>query len=67
MLVFRLLTGRDDAAFCHRVTEALSRGWSLHGPPALAYDHARASIIAGQAITKEVDSPYSSDLDFTKL
>jgi hypothetical protein len=25
--LYRYLTGPDDASFCHRVSEALSRGW----------------------------------------
>jgi len=28
--VYRYLTGPDDAGFCHRVTEALSKGWALY-------------------------------------
>jgi len=31
--IYRYLTGPDDASFCHRVTEALSRGWLLYGRP----------------------------------
>ncbi|SEG52051.1 protein of unknown function [Bosea lathyri] len=27
--LYRYLTGPDDAAFCHRVSEALSQGWVL--------------------------------------
>jgi hypothetical protein len=27
--LYRYLTGPDDAAFCHRVSEALSQGWQL--------------------------------------
>lgn len=38
MKVYRILTGPDDAGFCHRVTEALSQGWELHGDPALTFD-----------------------------
>jgi hypothetical protein len=67
MLVFRLLTGQDNAAFCHRVTEALSRGWSLYGPPSLTFDAAKGIVVAGQAITKETDSHYSVDLDLAAL
>ena len=47
MMVYRVLTGVDDAAFCHRVTEALSLGWSLHGAPSLAYDSTRRAVICG--------------------
>lgn len=67
MLVYRLLSGPDDAAFCHRITEALSHGWQLHGSPALSFDPERKCGIVAQAITKKVDLPYSKDLDFTAL
>jgi len=45
---YRLLSGPDDAAFCHRVSAALALGYVLHGSPALAFDGER--IIAAQAI-----------------
>ncbi|MEP6283322.1 MAG: DUF1737 domain-containing protein, partial [Nitratireductor sp.] len=31
MKLYRYLTGPDDAAFCHKVTAALNKGWRLHG------------------------------------
>jgi len=67
MIVYRLLSGPDDAAFCHRVTEALSRGWKLHGNPAMTFDPKRNGTIVAQAITKDVDAGYSPELDFTTL
>lgn len=38
---YRVLTGKDDTAFCHRVSEALALGYRLHGSPAIAFagDH----------------------------
>ena len=45
---YRLLTGPDDAAFCHRVSEALALGYQLYGSPAAAFDGAR--IIVAQAL-----------------
>ena len=27
--IYRLLTGKDDRAFCERVSEALDQGWRL--------------------------------------
>ncbi|MGO4664751.1 DUF1737 domain-containing protein [Bosea sp. 2YAB26] len=60
--LYRYLTGPDDAAFCHRVSEALSRGWELYGPPTLTYDAKEQRVICGQAIIKDVDGPYSPDL-----
>ncbi|MCZ8185204.1 MAG: DUF1737 domain-containing protein [Beijerinckiaceae bacterium] len=61
--LYRFLTGPDDASFCHRVSEALSRGWQLHGSPSLTYDDARKQVIAGQAIIKVRAGGYSPDLD----
>jgi hypothetical protein len=65
--LYRYLTGPDDAAFCHRITEALSKGWTLYGHPTLAYDAAQSRVICGQAIIKDVDDlPYTSDLNFAE-
>ena len=41
---YRLLTGTDDAAFCHRVSEALDAGYTLHGSPAVAIDRDRTVV-----------------------
>lgn len=55
MKLYRLLTGPDDSAFCHKVTLALSRGWQLHGSPAYAFNAAAGIMHCSQAVTKEVD------------
>ncbi|WP_445680872.1 DUF1737 domain-containing protein [Radicibacter daui] len=55
MKLYRYLTGPDDAAFCHRVTAALNKGWSLQGNPTLTYDAEAKRVICGQAICKEVE------------
>jgi hypothetical protein len=60
--LYRYLTGPDDASFCHRVSEALSKGWTLYGPPTLAFDAARQRVICGQAITKTVAADYAPDM-----
>lgn len=60
--IYRFLTGPDDAAFCHRVSDALSKGWKLHGSPQLTFDSARGIVICGQAVTKESDKPYAPDM-----
>lgn len=46
--VYRLLTGPDDAKFCHRVSEALALGYRLHGSPAATFDGKQ--VIVAQAI-----------------
>lgn len=48
--IYRLLTGRDDRAFCERVSEALEQGWHLHGSPAIAWDHEAGCMKAAQAV-----------------
>lgn len=66
--VYRYLTGPDDASFCHRVTEALSKGWSLYGPPTLTFDAAQNRVICGQAVVKDVDDlVYSPDLKLSEV
>ncbi|MEU0795166.1 DUF1737 domain-containing protein [Amycolatopsis sp. NPDC005961] len=45
---YRLLTGPDDAKFCHRVSEALDLGYRLHGSPAATFDGAQ--VIVAQAL-----------------
>ena len=66
MNLYRILTGPDDAAFCHRITEALNRGWQLYGSPSLAYDPEKQSVICSQAIIKEVEGEYSPGLDLSQ-
>lgn len=56
--LYRLLTADDTSAFCHKVSEALSKGWTLHGSPTYAFDQANGVMRCGQAVTKEVAVPY---------
>ena len=46
--VYRVLTGPDDAAFCHRVSEAIARGYRLYEGPAVAFNGER--VIVAQAL-----------------
>ncbi len=46
--IYRLLTGPDDAAFCHRVSDALALGYRLYGPPAATFDG--KTVIVAQAL-----------------
>ncbi len=58
MQAYRLLTGDDTSAFCHKVTAALDKGWVLHGSPAYAFDAANGVMRCAQAVVKEVEGPY---------
>lgn len=48
--IYRLLTGKDDRAFCERVSEALEQGWRLHGSPSITYDAGMDCIKVAQAV-----------------
>jgi hypothetical protein len=54
MKVYRFLTGPDDAAFCHRVTAALNKGWQLYGSPSLSFNSQTGQTMCGQAVVKDV-------------
>ncbi len=62
MQVYRLITEDDTSNFCHRVTEALSKGWSLHGSPQYAFDQANGVMRCAQAVVKEADVAYSREM-----
>lgn len=61
-VIYRLITEDDTSAFCHRVSEALSKGWQLHGSASTAFDSARGVMRCAQAVTKEIDTPYHPDM-----
>lgn len=62
MRLYRFLSEDDTSAFCHKVSEALSKGWTLHGSPTYAFDAARGVMRCGQAVTKDVVGVYSPEL-----
>ena len=67
MKVYRFLTGPDDASFCHRVTEALNKGWSLQGSPSLTFNAQTGQVICGQAIFKDVEGKdYSPEMKLSE-
>lgn len=45
---YRLLTGKDDRAFCERVSAALDDGYELYGSPAIT--HNGEHCVVAQAI-----------------
>ncbi len=67
MRVYRLLTEEDSAAFCHKVSEALSKGWELYGSPAYAFDAASGTMRCAQAVVKEADVTYRPELKLGSL
>ncbi|RMD93677.1 MAG: DUF1737 domain-containing protein [Alphaproteobacteria bacterium] len=67
MRAYRLLTGPDDASFCHKVSAALARGWELYGSPAYAHDPATGAMRCAQAVVKEVEGDYDPALKLGDL
>lgn len=45
---YRLLTGKDDASFCKRVSEALELGYVLYGSPAATFNGEH--VVVAQAV-----------------
>ncbi|MHA6326210.1 DUF1737 domain-containing protein [Roseivivax sp. CAU 1753] len=62
MKLYRLLTEDDTSAFCHKVSDALSKGWELYGDPTYAFDAANGVMRCGQAVVKEVEGDYAPDM-----
>ena len=67
MQAYRLLTEDDTAAFCHKVSEALSKGWELYGSPAYGFDAGTGRMRCAQAVVKQVEGPYSPDMKLGQL
>ncbi|OUD08966.1 hypothetical protein BVC71_09635 [Marivivens niveibacter] len=67
MKAYRFLSEDDTADFCHKVTEALSKGWELYGDPTYSFDAARGVMRCGQAVVKEVDAEYSREIKLGQL
>lgn len=62
MKLYRLLTEDDTSAFCHKVSEALSKGWELYGSPTMAFDSARGVMRCAQAVVKDTPGTYAPDM-----
>ncbi len=62
MKLYRFLTEDDTSAFCHKVSDALSKGWVLQGDPTYAFDAAKGVMRCGQAVTKEVPGTYDPNM-----
>ena len=67
MRAYRLLTAEDTSAFCHKVTEALAKGWELYGSPAYAHDPATGVMRCAQAVVKDVEGEYSPEMKLGAL
>jgi hypothetical protein len=64
MKLYRFLSEDDTSAFCHKITDALNKGWSLHGSPTYAFDATKGVMRCGQAVVKDAPGTYTPE---TKL
>ena len=48
---YKLITGKDNADFCERVTELLAQGYELYGSPALSFNGEH--MVVAQAVVKQ--------------
>ena len=67
MRAYRFLTADDTSDFCHKVTEALAKGWELYGDPSYAYDATAGVMRCGQAVTKDVEGDYDPSVKLGSL
>lgn len=67
MKAYRLLTGDDSSEFCHKVTDALAKGWVLFGDPSMVFDAKRGVMRCAQAVVKEVDATYDPSMKLGQL
>lgn len=65
MQLYTYLTGPDDETFCKRVCEKLNSGWELYGSPSLTFDGKQ--IIAGQALTREIEGEFTMDINLKEI
>ena len=54
-LRYRLLTGKDDKAFCQRVSDALDDGYELYGSPSISRSEGQ-NVVAQAVILPNADS-----------
>ncbi len=47
-LRYRLITGKDDANFCQRISKLLDEGYKLYGSPSCTFNG--QDVIAAQAV-----------------
>jgi hypothetical protein len=65
MKLYRFLSDDDMAAFCHKATAALSKGWALHGQTTYAFDAARGVMRCGQAVVQDPPGTSTSESELS--
>jgi hypothetical protein len=60
--IYRFLSEEDTSAFCHKVSDALAKGWELYGSPTQTFDATSGVMRCGQAVVKDVAADYAPDM-----
>jgi len=50
---YKLITGKDDATFCERITKLLEEGYTLYGSPSCTFNG--QEVIVAQAVILEIE------------
>lgn len=58
---YRVLTGPDDAVFCHRVSDALDLGYELYAGPSVTTVDGRGYVAQALIWTAEEPPPYTPE------
>ena len=67
MKLYRFLSAPDDSTFCHKVTAALNKGWSLSGSPTYTFNAVTGQMQCGQAVVKDVEGKdYHPDMKLSE-
>lgn len=67
MEIYRFLSADDDSSFCHKVTKAMTEGWTLYGEPKYCFDPVAGKMRCGQAVIKQVaDQAYDPERKLTE-
>ncbi|MDC0009977.1 DUF1737 domain-containing protein [Candidatus Pelagibacter sp.] len=65
---YRFITSDDTSEFCHRVTEAISNGWTLYGEPKMTFDKKRGVMRCAQAVIKNAPKKkYSKKMKLSSI
>ena len=46
--IYRFLSEDDTSVFCHKVSDALAKGWELYGSPTQTFDPVKGIMRCGQ-------------------
>ena len=64
--LYRYLTEEDSSAFCHKVSSAPAKGWTLYGTPDYVFGQSTGTLSCAQAVVQYVDADYRPDMKLSE-